>query len=544
MELSINNKNITILIADDEPTNRLLAKIALQKEGYNLIEAKNGIEAIELAKKHKPDVILMDAMMPKMNGFEAIKRIKEIEELQNITILMITALDSQDDKVKAFEGGANDYLSKPFDMKELILRVRSFVKMRYLYLANIKARIDFNYNIPNMQALRDDVEKAKKPAGIFLQIRDFENIVYLYGLNGLKVIILDVLDQIKSLCEIETHSIYTISEDRFVVFWDNAKKNYTLSQIESYAKILQEYINKHSFGNKVISSDLKFNIVVNTVQKDFIQIGVLALRESIKKHIPYLIADYVYKEILKNVKTTMDMMNYISKAIKEDRIVMVYQPIYDVKTDSIYKYECLVRIKKEDGGLLSPFYFLDIAKQSDQYHIITKTVISKSFEYMKDKNYEFSINLSSIDIENKEVLKFLFDKLNEYKLHKRLIIELLEDEVIHNFEEVLSFIKVLKKEGVKVAIDDYGSGYSNLERIFQFEPDYIKIDGSIIKGIVEDSTKEAITKSTVYLAKEIGVKTIGEFVADEKIFAKCKEKGIDFLQGYYISPPKEVTSNQ
>jgi len=543
MEFLIDNKNITILIADDEPTNRLLAKISLQKEGYNLIEATNGIEAIELAKKYKPDVILMDAMMPEMDGFEAIKHIKEINELQNIPILMITALDSQEDKVKAFESGANDYLNKPFDMKELILRVRSFVKMRHLYLENLKARIDFNYHIPNIQALRDDVEKAQKPAGIFLQIRDFENIVYLYGLDGLKIIVSDLLNKIKLLCKIKNPSIYTISEDRFVVFWDNSEHNYSLVDIEDYAKILQEYINSHSFGDDVISSDLKFNVVVNTVESDFIQIGVLALRESIKKHIPYLIADYVYKEILKNVKTTMDMINYISKAIKEDRVVMVYQPIYDVKTDTIYKYECLVRIKKEDGSLLTPFYFLDVAKQSDQYHSITKIVISKTFEYMKDKKYEFSINLSSIDIENKDVLKFLFDKLNKYKLHKRLIIELLEDEVIHNFEEVLKFIKILKKQGVKVAIDDYGSGYSNLERIFQFDPDFIKIDGSIIKGIVDDSTKEAIAKSTVYLAKEIGVKTIGEFVSDGKIFSKCKKIGIDFLQGYYIGVPKEVTSN-
>ena len=268
------------------------------------------------------------------------------------------------------------------------------------------------------------------------------------------------------------------------------------------------------------------------------QISLLSLKEAVRKNIACIISNTIYQEMTKNIEHTIQMIELIDKAIQNDKIIPVYQAIQDVKTKKIYKYECLVRIQKDDGSLMSPFFFLDIAKQSDQYDIITKTMITKTFEYMKDKNCEFSINLSSIDIENKNTIKFLFEKLEKYKLNKRLIIELLEDETIRNFNEVLNFIKELKQMGIRVAIDDYGSGYSNLERIFQFEPDFIKIDGSIIKGIVDDKTKEAITKSAVYLAKEIGVKTIAEFVADKDIYDKCIEIEIDFLQGYYISEPK------
>ena len=539
--MKFENKNVTILIADDEATNRMVAKIALRDENYNIIEATNGKEAIDLAKKHYPDVILMDALMPKMDGFEAIHEIKKIKELQDIPILMITALDSKEDKVKAFKSGANDYLSKPFDMQELLLRVRSFVKMRELYLQNIKARIDFNYNLPNLQALRDQLDSSIAPAGIFFQIKDFENILYLYGLEGSKIIVKDLITKIYQLCKIENITIYTISEDRFIIFWENDEINWDLEKIEKYAKELHHTINDVSFGNELFSNDLKFNIAITTIKDNFIQIGILILREAVRENKPYLIANHIYKEILKNVEKSINMINYIDHAIKEDRIIPVYQPILNSKTNQIKKYECLVRIKKEDGSLLSPFFFLDIAKQSDQYYTITKTMISKTFEFMKDKDIEFSINLSTIDIENEEIINFLLEKLNQYKLHKHLIIELLEDEVIHNFDEVLKFIKYMKKMGVRVAIDDYGSGYSNLERIFQFEPDFIKIDGSIIKGITEDSNKLAIAKSAVYLAKEIGVKTVGEFVSSKEIYKKCKEIGIDFLQGYYIEEPKEKT---
>jgi len=537
MNFSINNKDVTILIADDEPTNRFIIKSFLKQEGYNILEAKNGFEAVELAKNNKIDVILMDAMMPEMDGFEAIKEIKKIENLQNIPILMITALDSKDDKVKAFESGANDFITKPVDKDELLLRVKSFVKMRCLYIQNVKARIDPIYKVPNLQALRDKVDKSLNPVGIFFQIKEYDSLVYLYGIEGTKIIIKDMLNYINTHCPVENKEIYVISEDRFAVYWDNDDE-IELDVLEYFAKKLYDNINAKTFGNNIFKNDLKITVIGNSIKEHFVQISLLSLKEAIRKNIACIISNNIYQEMTKNIEHTIKMIELIDKSIQNEKIVPVYQPIFDVKTNKIYKYECLVRIQKDDGSLMSPFFFLDIAKRSDQYDLITKIMITKTFEYMKDKKCEFSINLSSLDIENKNTIKFLFEKLEKYKLHKRLIIELLEDETIHNFDEVLSFIKELKQMGIRVAIDDYGSGYSNLERIFQFEPDFIKIDGSIIKGIVDDKTKEAITKSAVYLAKEIGVKTIAEFVADKEIYDKCIEIDVDFLQGYYISEPK------
>jgi len=531
-------KKPIILIADDEPTNRFVARMTLQKENYELIEATNGIEAVKKAIEFVPHVILMDAMMPEMDGFEAIKHIKEIDYLESIPIVMITALDSKEDKIKAFESGANDYLSKPFDMNELTLRVRSFVKMRELYLQNQKARIDSIYNLPNIQVLRDDIENSLYPVGIFFQIKEYESLVYLYGINGVRIIIKDMLDYVQQHFQMAHQQIYVVSEDRFAIFWNN-DEDIDIEVLEHFSNKFYKAINARTFGNGVFKNDLKITVVANSIKDNFLQISVLSLKEAIKEHSSCLIANNIYKDMAKQIENTIKVIETIDRAIEEDRIIPVYQAIMDVKTNKIKKYECLVRIKKDDGSLLSPFFFLDIAKQSDQYDTITRIMIEKTFNYMKDKECEFSINLSSIDIENKALLDFLFEKLKEFDVAKRLIIELLEDEVIHKFDEVLNFIQELKLMGVRVAIDDYGSGYSNLERIFQFEPDFIKIDGSIIKDVVEDKTKQAITKSAVFLANEIGVKTVAEFVADKDIYDKLKQYGIDYFQGYYIAAPKE-----
>ncbi len=120
----------------------------------------------------------------------------------------------------------------------------------------------------------------------------------------------------------------------------------------------------------------------------------------------------------------------IKNALNDDRIVPFYQAIYNTKTKKIEKYECLVRLIGKDGKVYSPFYFLDIAKKSRQYLLITKKVIEKSFEYFKDKDFEFSINLTLEDIIDKNMREFILKKLHEYNIGHKVVFEIVESEEI------------------------------------------------------------------------------------------------------------------
>ena len=121
-----------ILIVDDLPENILTIKLTLINENYDFIEAVNGLEAIEQVKKHNPDVILMDALMPLMNGFEATKEIRKLENSNRTPILMISSLTLKSDKIGAIASGVNDFITKPFDNIELISRCRSYINMTKL----------------------------------------------------------------------------------------------------------------------------------------------------------------------------------------------------------------------------------------------------------------------------------------------------------------------------------------------------------------------------------------------------------------------------
>ncbi len=180
----------------------------------------------------------------------------------------------------------------------------------------------------------------------------------------------------------------------------------------------------------------------------------------------------------------------IKKALEDDRIVPYYQAIFNIKTNKIEKYESLIRLIDEDNSSISPYYFLEISKKSKQYFKLTKRVIEKSFKYFKDKNSEFSVNLTIKDIKSQEVSAFIIDKIKEYDVASKVVFEIVESEGIDNFEEINDFIDNVKELGCKIAIDDFGSGYSNFEYLINLHADYIKIDGSLIKDILVNKNNQ------------------------------------------------------
>lgn len=225
-------------------------------------------------------------------------------------------------------------------------------------------------------------------------------------------------------------------------------------------------------------------------------------------------------------------------ALENDLIVPFFQPISNNKTGDWNRYEALVRIVDGDE-VITPHYFLDIAKKTRLYTQITKVMIRKTFEYFKDKLEEFSINITIEDITNQEIKRYIFDTLEKSDIGSQVIFEIVESESIHNFDSVLKFIRNIKRYGCRVAIDDFGTGYSNFEHILKLKADYLKIDGSLIKDIHKDQEKFVLVSSIVSFAKQIGMKTTAEFVESEEIEQIVKKLGVDYSQGYYYSEPKE-----
>ncbi len=172
---------------------------------------------------------------------------------------------------------------------------------------------------------------------------------------------------------------------------------------------------------------------------------------------------------------------------------------------------------------------------------LTQKVIKKAFDYFANKDVEFSINLSLEDILHKPTIEFLKEKLEENRnAAQRLIVEIVEEEGIENYQEICDFIEKLKSYGCKIAIDDFGTGYSNFEYLMKLNVDIVKIDGSMIKYINQDLNAKIVTELIVTFAKKLNIKTVAEFVHSQEIHEIVTDMGIDFSQGFYLGVPKPI----
>jgi len=238
-------------------------------------------------------------------------------------------------------------------------------------------------------------------------------------------------------------------------------------------------------------------------------------------------------------------IHYVKLALQEDRVICFYQPIYDYKTGEIYKYESLVRIKDKTGKIIPPMEFLPELKHTNIHYKLTQRILSIVFNTFRENSFSVSINLNFSDFINKDIEATIVNELSKDKnLASRITFEILESDEIDNILLLKEKIDILRNLGAKISIDDFGSGYSNFRTVLDIDANYLKIDGSLVKNIDKNEKDFKVVKSIVNFAKEANMKTIAEFVHSKEVYDKLATIDVDYLQGYYISPPSPKILNK
>jgi len=248
---------------------------------------------------------------------------------------------------------------------------------------------------------------------------------------------------------------------------------------------------------------------------------------------------YTNKENTKDIHLkNLAMVNKLIKALNNDAMVVYYQGIVDYD-EKIHKYEALIRMKDQDT-VLSPYLFLELSKRTKHYSRITQFVLNEVFNKVEKMDCSLSINLSAEDILNIDTISLIMERMNRCTRPELIVFELVESDNLYNIPEIDAFIQYIKSMNSKIAIDDFGTGYSNFSYMMKIEPDYLKIDGSLIKNLDTDKNAKKIVKTIINFAKKLGIKTIAEYVHSREIFEICRNLGIDEFQGYYFSEPNEL----
>ncbi len=241
------------------------------------------------------------------------------------------------------------------------------------------------------------------------------------------------------------------------------------------------------------------------------------------------------------VQTALMEIEKIKLAIDEGRVFCHFQPIVEIQTQSIVKYEALIRLKDEDGTTIYPNSFLDAIEGTNIYRDMTKKLLEIVFEQTKQKQVAISINLNLSDIADNSIYTILSDELLEHKLYANyLTIELLEYETVLNESLLIERLREIKSYGVSIALDDFGSGYSNFSIFEAFPIDIVKIDGSLIKNIDTSKTSYSIVEAIVRFATNLEMDVVGEFVHNEAVLHKLKELNLQYGQGFHLGKPQEI----
>lgn len=380
--------------------------------------------------------------------------------------------------------------------------------------------------LPNRQKIILDMNEKSPTACAILNIDDFKEINDFFGTDGGD----DILRQVAEWFE------YRLGGDEFaIIFHDDLPLEGILCRINALLALLEEKV--FTIGDETIN--LRMTVGVALGEKDLLTRADIALHAAKEKKLPISVYEEE-KNVEEKYRNNIAMAANIRQALSENRILCHYQPIVNLKTGKIDKYETLVRMVDKEGTIVPPMEFLSIAKKSKIYPKITREVVRQACALFAGRSEEFSINLSDSDIRDSHTIDEILNIITQTDTASRVVFEILESEGIENYEDVVRFITQVKALGAKIAIDDFGTGYSNFENILKLNVDYIKIDGSLIRGITTNSRHNIIVETIVDFAKKIGAKTIAEFVSDEAIYNAVIKHEIDYSQGYYTGKPEPL----
>jgi len=605
MTISISDQQISILVVDDIADNLQILAKTLTNQGYQVRCAKNGSMALRGASKILPDLILLDIKMPDLDGYEVCQQLKAKKETCDIPVIFLSALDDVLDKVKAFEVGGVDYISKPIQVKEVLVRVKNQISLQLAKAKISELNQDLEKKVYQrtiklktvVQKLRQEINERRRvqqqlvhdalhdsltglPNRALLMERiDFaiahakRNQNYRYGLlfidlDRFKVIndslghligdqLLIAVSNLLQECVRENDLVARLGGDEFVILLDGIESIQDVTSIGE--RIQQELRSPFELEDQQIFTSASIGIVFSSHEysnpADLMRDADIAMyRSKDEGKSRYTIFDQkMYDETLKSV----ELENSLRFALQRGELAMHYQPIISVDDNNLVGFEALIRWHHPERGLISPVEFIPIAEDTGLIVEIGEWLLReacqqlqawrKQFAFIpKINSLKMSINLAIQQLQEPDFIDKLDQILLETKLDgSSLRLEITESVLIEPEGNIQNTLRKIKNRNIKLSIDDFGTGYSSLSYLRRFPIDNLKIDRSFIHQMNFDSENFEIVRLIITLAKTLGMKTISEGVETSLQLNQLKGLGCEFAQGYLFSvplAPKEIES--
>ncbi len=533
-----------VLIVDDKPENIIILDKILSDFNIEIVPAYSGNEALAKLLKYDFALALIDVQMPDMDGYETLEIMRGDSKTEHLPVIFISAVYQSDFHIKkGIMTGAVDFLTKPIIPDILRGKVSVFLELYKERMAVEEKNLALQHayytdnltSLPNRFKLKEDIDSINPGSLILINIDYFRSVNTALGQEAGDICLKEAANRLNDNIN-DSGKLYRLASDEFVII----PKNNNREELEALCDNIQNCFNTPFIYQDVeiyltvcqgITTNSSGNILKNADQ------ALLDARQMGASSKAFFNTNPLISERYRN---NIYWANKVKQALKDGNIIPFFQGVHNNKTGKIDNYECLVRLIDDDKPI-EPAYFLEAAKKVGLMPKLTACMLEKSFDYFEQKNKSFSINLTSADLLFDETYNLIISLIkNSHIDPSNITFEILESITAEESVLIRDRLVKLKTMGCKIAVDDFGTAYSNFSRLMDYQVDYIKIDGKFIKDIDKNSKCHKTAQMITEFAHTIKAEVIAEYVYSEDVQKIVKELGIDHSQGFYFSKPDKI----
>jgi diguanylate cyclase (GGDEF)-like protein len=556
------------LMAEDDPADAALYTLMLREalgEDYHVICVDRYSKISQALENGEFQVLILDMELPDRAGIANLTELGS--QYPDLPIIVLTGTDDLDLAVMSLQEGAQDYLTKHSVTPDILARSVKYAKERKLIEEKLKTAIsdisikndqlqvmsrhDPLTQLPNRTYLQETLSssiaramrKGKSLGFLFIDVDKFKKVNDTFGHFIGDEFIRQLANRLKGIVR-GNDFLARIGGDEFVILTDIID---TQDDVYKLLKRIEAVFEEAFFiHTHEIDASVSVGVAYYPAAQDFdslLKQADFAMYQA-KKEVESTSSVFYTAEFKQRFERVQAIESSLSHAVNSNEFYGVFQPIHPVEDTGVIKVECLARWTHPEMGEISPVEFIPIAETTPIINAVTKLMIrqsalmSKQLKLAGYKVGRFGINISPNQIANNFFCHHLLDWISETGLKpEQISLEITERQIIEDFDRCKNTFEFLKKEGISLALDDFGLGYSSVSNLLKLPFDAIKLDRILVRDIDTHQPNQALVAGLCEMGHRMNMNIVAEGVETEAEFEMAKQLGCDYIQGYYFAKP-------